>query len=71
LWYSDSVSEALNRAAKEALTDFGFGPGRVMERSRGKLVEFKKRVLRTVISEIIIDAQSMRPDRQNLLLSSK
>jgi hypothetical protein len=42
-----------------------------MERSRGKLVEFKKRVLRTVISEIIIDAQSMRPDRQNLLLSSK
>jgi len=30
-----------------------------MERSRGKLVEFKKRVLRTVISELIIDAQSI------------
>jgi hypothetical protein len=59
LWYSDSVSEALNRAGKEALTYFGFGPGRVMERSRGKLVEFKKPVLRTVISEIIIDAQSI------------
>jgi len=33
--------------------------GKVFQRSRGKLFELKKRVLRTVTSEIIIDAQSI------------
>jgi plasmid stabilization system protein ParE len=54
---AERFASALVDEAKE-LADFPHR-GKVFQRSRGKLVELKKHVLRTVTSEIIIDAQSI------------